>query len=157
MIQIRKAKENDLEYIASFPLTPDELFFFYPKAVFPLTQEQLLANFLTRQGNTVIVQGDTIAGFANYVSVDLANSATIGNVIINPELRGSGLGKILISHMESSARTLYGVKRINIACFNSNTAGLIFYHKLGYVPYSGEKRINQRGEPVYLIFLSKYL
>lgn len=155
MILFRKAKAEELDVVGGFLTTPDELFFFFPKAVFPLTSDQLMPNFLTRKGNTVIIAENRVVGFANFISVSEGGAATIGNVAIDPDLRGRGLGKELINHMEASAKTEYGVKQVLIPCFSTNTAGLHFYHKLGYAPYSGEPRVDQNGNPVYLIYFAK--
>ncbi len=154
-MQFKEAKAIDLESVVGFLTTPDELFFFHPKATFPLTVDQLLPNFQSRKGNTVIIVDGKVAGYANFISISDGNLATIGNVVVDPKLRGTGLGKALINRMETSAKALYGAKQIFIPCFNTNTAGLLFYHKLGYVPNSGEPRINQNGDPVYLIYLAK--
>lgn len=154
-MQFKEAKEKDFERIAGFLVTPDELFFFHPKAIFPLTADQLLPNFQSRKGNTVLIADGEIAGFANFISVTDGISATIGNVVVDPDRRGTGLGKALIDYMETSAKALFDVKKIFIPCFNTNTAGLCFYHKLGYVPNSGEPRFNQDGDSVYLIYFAK--
>lgn len=157
MIRFREAKEDDLGCVAGFLATPNELFFFHPRAVFPMTVQQLVPNYRSREGNTVIIAGDKVAGFANFISVSEGNSATIGNVAVDPQQRGKGLGSELICHMEALAKTMYEVRKIQIPCFNTNTAGLLLYHKLGYVPCSGEPRVNQNGDPVYLIYLVKTL
>jgi len=157
MIEFRKAKEEDLGCVAGFLATPDELFFFHPKADFPMTAQQLLPNYRSRKGNTVIIAEGRVSGYANFISVSEGNSAIIGNVVVDPRLRGKGLGRELISHMEALAKSTYGVRQIQIPCFNTNTSGLLFYHKIGYVPYSGEPRVNQNGDPVYLIYFGKKL
>lgn len=154
-MNFRPAQEQDLARVAGFATTADELFFVHPTATFPLTAQQLLPNFQQRKGNTVILHQDQVAGFANYINVIEGDSATIGNVIIDPAQRGRGIGKDLLTEMARHAKASYGVTRTVIPCFNTNTAGLHFYHSLGYVPFKGEPRTDWKGDAVFLIYLSK--
>lgn len=151
----RPAREDDLPIIANFATTAEELFYVHPTAHFPLTAEQLLPNFNNRKGNTVVEHEGKVAGFANFISVSDGDTATIGNVIIDPERRGKGIGKALLEEMARRAQQEHGVRHTLIPCFNTNTYGLHFYHSLGYVPCKGEPRKNQKGEPVFLLYLSK--
>lgn len=156
-LSFRPAQQSDLITIGAFATSADELFYVHPTAKFPLTAEQLLPNFQNRKGNTVVEVDGKVAGFANYISVIENDSATIGNVIINPALRGKGIGKALLMEMERKAAQEYGAQHTIIPCFNTNTYGLHFYHSLGYVPFKGEPRTDHKGETIFLIYLKKTL
>ena len=45
----------------------------------------------------------------------------------------SGLGKRLMGYVQSTARNIPGVGKAMLTCFKSNTTGLRFYDKLGFV------------------------
>ena len=156
-MDFRPARTEDLSIVAGFISQPDELFYVHPTATFPLTAEQLLPNFHSRKGNSVIVVGGQVTGFANYIAVAEGESATIGNVVIDPGQRGTGIGKALLQAMERQAKECYGVTHTIIPCFNTNTYGLHFYHSLGYVPFKGEPRKDQQGRGIFLLYLSKCL
>ncbi len=156
-MELRAARESDLAIIADFATSAEELYFVHPSARYPLTAHQLLPNFQQRKGNSVITHEGAVIGFANYINVIEGESATIGNVIIDPAQRGRGAGKALLLAMERMAKEQYQVRLSIIPCFNTNTYGLHFYHNLGYVPCKGEPRLDQNQQPVFLIYLQKPL
>ena len=138
MIQAYKHREivpEDLTIICNFPQDENELFFMYPKAIFPLTIDQIKSSIDSRFDSTVILYEETIIGFANFYEVIKEQYCSIGNVIVNPIYRGKGVGTFLINIMEKKAINKYKVKEMHISCFNQNVTGLLLYYKLGYVPY----------------------
>jgi ribosomal protein S18 acetylase RimI-like enzyme len=151
----REINNEDIETICSFPQNETELYFCFPKAVFPLTVDQLGSSIDNRFDSTVIIALNTIAGFANFYEAEKDKHCSIGNVIINPLYRGKGVGECLIKTMEDKAISKYNAKEIHISCFNANVAGLLLYNKLGYSPYEIEKRFDKHSVPVALIKLRK--
>ena len=153
----REVITDDLPLICSFPQNEIELFFMFPKAVFPLTIDQLKSSVDSRFDSTVILFNDAIIGFANFYEVLENQYCSIGNVIVNPVFRGKGVGAYLINTMEKKAVSKYKVKEIHISCFNQNVTGLLLYYKLGYIPYDIEKRLDKKSIPVALIKLKKII
>jgi len=153
----REVTSDDLPIICNFPQDEIELYFMFPKAVFPLTIDQLKSSINCRFDSTVIFYIDTIIGFANFYEVFETQYCSIGNVIVNPLFRGKGAGAYLINTMEKIAVSKYNVKEIHISCFNQNVTGLLLYYKLGYVPYDIEKRLDKKSIPVALIKLKKII
>lgn len=153
----RNVDFRDLEIICRFPQDENELFFMFPKANYPLTIEQLQASIDSRYDSTVIIVDNQVIGFANFYEANMDEHCSIGNVIINPDYRGKGVGKYLIQTMENIAINKYNVKEIHISCFNQNLAGLLLYSKLGYQPYDIEKRLNKYSFPVALINMKKII
>jgi ribosomal protein S18 acetylase RimI-like enzyme len=82
---------------------------------------------------------------------------SIGNIIVNPLFRGKGVGRYLIGVMENITITKYKVKETRISCFCTNLNGLILYHKLGYIPFGLEERLDKKSMPIMLIKLKKEL
>ncbi len=156
-LSYRPMEEGDLKKICTFPQQQEELFFMFPKAVFPLTPDQLKTAAENRHDSTVILRDGEIVGFANFYEIEKERYCSIGNVIVNPQLRGRGIGRFLIETMEYIGWKKYNVSEFHISCFNTNTKGILLYSKLGYKPYEIEKRFNPKNEPVALIKLRKVI
>lgn len=152
-VTYRPVEERDIPRICSFARDEDELFFFFPAASWPLTPEQLRNSIAQRCDSTVIERDGQVVGFANFYRWAIEGTCTIGNVIIAPEARAGGLGARLIGQMIHIARSKHRAAEVTLSCFNSNVAGLLFYPKLGFVPYAIEERKNKQDERVALIHL----
>lgn len=153
----REATKNDFEELCHFPQNAEELFFMFPKAEYPLTPNQLNLVVENRFDSTVIMQNDKIIGFANFYEVIKDNYCSIGNVIVKPEYRGTGIGEYLILTMERIGVKKYNISETHLSCFNTNTVGILLYSKLGYKPYEIEKRTNEKNQSFALIKMKKIL
>lgn len=151
----RAVELYDLETISKFPQDENELYFMYPKAIFPLTANQLQTAIESRFDSTVVLLEHIVVGFANFYEAKAGQYCSIGNVIVNPLFRGKGAGVYLIGIMESIAVKKYHATEIHLSCFNQNVTGLLFYNKLGYVPYEMEKRLDKKSVPIALIKMKK--
>ena len=149
----RTAEERDIPRVCSFAQTEQDLFFFFPAATWPLTHEQLRESIAKRSDSTVIERDGQVVGFANFYLWETQGTCTIGNVIVDPEARGTGVGAALILHMIEIARSRHQAAEVTLSCFNSNVAGLLLYPKLGFVPFAIEARKNKLDERVALIHL----
>ncbi|KAG9240455.1 acyl-CoA N-acyltransferase [Calycina marina] len=80
---------------------------------------------------------------------------------LKPELQGTGLGSVLMGHLEEIAAKIPGTERAMLTCFLANERGVRFYEKLGYVKYeySPEPRILRNGTraEVEYIIMSKHI
>ncbi|KAK9779766.1 hypothetical protein SCAR479_03373 [Seiridium cardinale] len=79
---------------------------------------------------------------------------------LKPEMRGTGLGKTLISHQESIARHTPTIEKVMLTCFMRNLDAFEFYKKLGFEidPISPEPRKLRFGKesvPDYVIMSKK--
>ncbi|QZI71684.1 GNAT family N-acetyltransferase [Pseudomonas protegens] len=152
-VTFRPVDPTDIARICSFVRNPQELFFFFPAARWPLTPQQLQDSIDQRSDSTVIEHEGQVAGFANFYRWENAGTCTIGNVIVDPEVRGAGLGAQLIGQMIHLARSQHQAREVTLSCFNNNVAGLLLYPKLGFVPFAIEERKNKEQERVALIHL----
>ncbi len=139
MFRHRPAEPGDLPLIASFPQSEEELFFLFPRAVFPLTAEQMAAELPHRSDATVVEWKHAVAGYANFYRWERSCCA-IGNVVVAPQARGHGIGSYLIRTMIDLARNKYDAEEIQVSCFNRNTEALLLYTKLGFAPFDIEIR-----------------
>ncbi|QMV44704.1 GNAT family N-acetyltransferase [Cohnella cholangitidis] len=135
MYHYRDATLADFQLIASFPQSKEELFYMYPKGTFPLTAEQLADAAYRRLSLTVAMDSDDIVGYSNLYNVAAGEDCWIGNVIIKPTSRGTGAASFLIQTMINRAAEEHQAKNVHLVCHNANSRALLFYHKLGFVPY----------------------
>ena len=117
----RTVEVSDLKRICQLPKDEEELFFMFPKAEYPLTERQLEFAINSRFDSTVILFNNIIVGFANFYEVKKSQYTSIGNVVIDANYRNLGIGKYLIHTMEQIAIEKYGVSRLYLSCFNTNT------------------------------------
>jgi RimJ/RimL family protein N-acetyltransferase len=149
----RPLEEKDIAVVCDMPQSVDELFYMFPKAVFPLTPEQLNDAIEQRSDNTVIELDGEVVGFANFSRYDFRGRCSMGNVIIAPNARSKGVGRYMIGCMMELAFTKHEAKELTASCFNHNVPGLLFYPKLGFKPFAIEERLDKRGARVALVHL----
>ncbi|WP_205297651.1 GNAT family N-acetyltransferase [Pantoea sp. Cy-639] len=84
---------DDIPTICQFPQGPDELFYMFPKATYPLTPAQLADTIAQRSGSTVIEGDGVIVGFANLYKAQYRGICALGNVVVAPAARGKGVAR----------------------------------------------------------------
>lgn len=100
VLKVRSVSESDIFEIYSFAkkmLTSP--IFFFPKASFPLTPDQLSSAINQRSDSTVIEEQSVVLGFANFYRWGLQSICSIGNVVVSPDARNRGVAKLLMEHM----------------------------------------------------------
>jgi ribosomal protein S18 acetylase RimI-like enzyme len=147
----RLFQKDDLSTICTFPQNAEELFFMFPKASFPLCEEELSAAIAGRADSTVVELDGAPVGFANFYRFEPRGRCSIGNVIVSPSVRRRGVATRLIRHMLGLAYGKYDAAEVTVACFNANAAALLLYPKLGFAPFAIEERFDPRGQRVALI------
>ncbi|AZN41139.1 GNAT family N-acetyltransferase [Paenibacillus albus] len=133
MFTSRPLEESDLARICTFVQNEEELQYFYPAAKFPLTPEQIVEKVQTRQLPTCILHENEVVAFANLYQVE-DKSCFLGNVIIAPAFRGRGAAAFLLETMIDQAKARFGITVMKLITHNTNTRGLIFYRKHGFIP-----------------------
>jgi RimJ/RimL family protein N-acetyltransferase len=147
----RPARTADIPTICCFPQGPDELFYMFPKATYPLTPAQLSAAIAQRSGSTVVEGEGVILGFANFYKAEHAGVCALGNVVVASVARGRGVARYLVHSMIALARDEFAAREVWVSCFNHNTAGLLLYPQLGFQPFAIEERQAPDGRRVALI------
>ncbi|MDH0097915.1 GNAT family N-acetyltransferase [Ectopseudomonas hydrolytica] len=156
-LQHRPATAADLGEVVGFPQNAEELFFCYPKAVWPLNVGQLAAAIAERRDSTVVELGGRIAGFANFYQWQHGEFCALGNLMVAPWARGQGVAQYLVEVMENLARERYKVPLMKVSCFNANAGGLLLYSRLGYNAVGIVERRAPDGSRVALVQLEKPL
>ncbi len=144
---------SDAQVIAKWPGSRRELFYFFPKADYPLMPEMLLKESERRIHPTVVTLSGKPAGYGNFLYKKGKEEAAIGNLIVNPVFRKKGVAHFLMETLMKVAFSVFNVVQVKISCFNTNTEGLLLYHKLGFVPAGWEVRQDYRGDKFVLIHM----
>lgn len=153
----RPVQPSDIPAICCFPQGPDELFYMFPKATYPLTPVQLTDAIAQRNGSTVVEGGGMVLGFANFYKAEHDGVCALGNVVVAPAARGHGVASYLVTAMIELAREQFAAREIWVSCFNHNTAGLLLYPQLGFVPFGIEERQAPDGKRVALVQMRQVL
>lgn len=152
-MDFRKATTGDFDAIVGLVPTEEELFLVYPKGKHPFTVEQVHSLAESRKELTVAVENGGVIGFANLYDVHQGQWAFIGNVVVAKAYRGRGIGRLLVAHMIHQAFDLYHVGEVRISVFNSNTAALLLYKGMNFIPYAIEERSDPSGLRAGLIHM----
>ena len=155
ILQHRPVKADDIKTICRFPLNAQELFYMFPKAQYPLTEAQLSNAITQRFDSTIVEAGNSIVGFANFYRAETGGVCCIGNVIVAQQARGQGVATFIVETMTALAFERYDAKEVQISCFNENTAGLLLYPKLGFLPFAVEERTALDGRRLALIHMTR--
>ena len=154
MCEFKEAIEDDFEGICRLIRSEDELFKVYPGSHYPLTIDQVRELSKFRKDLTVAVdEVRNVLGFANLYNFEPGKTAFVGNVVIDPDYRGKGLGKSIVSHMLQKAFGKYNLPEVQISVFSENTPALLLYSGFGFIPYGIEERRDPRGRKVALVHM----
>ncbi len=155
MYSHRAFKAADARIVAEFPQSEEELFYFFPKAEFPLQPEVLLEEAKRRSFPIVVMMDQDLAGYGNFIHAEYGKFCVLGNVVVNPAKRKMGVASYLVETLAAIAFHELKARYVKISCFNNNTAGLLLYHKSGFVPEGMEMRQKRDGRRVALIHMYK--
>lgn len=135
------ATTEHFQGISALVPTAEDLYRIFPNATFPLDKAQLTQLKAQRKELTVLMEGERVIAFANLYKVKENQSAFIGNVIVAKSHRGQGIGQAIILYMRDLCINKYAAQ-VHLSVFSFNTEALLLYTKLGFKPYSIERRIN---------------
>ncbi len=74
------------------------------------------------------------------------HKALLGGMYVAPEARGNRIGKALLEHTLSYARTMDGLEEVTLAVTVGNNAARRLYLGAGFVPYGVEPRYIKLGK-----------
>lgn len=91
--------------------------------------------------------GDRLVGLAGFRPLDREKTRHRGDiwgVYVAPDSRGSGLGRRLLEHVLTHARTQ--VRQVHLAVTATNIAGVRLYESLGFTRYGTEPQALRVGD-----------
>ncbi|MHC6227266.1 GNAT family N-acetyltransferase [Pseudomonas sp. X10] len=153
----RPVHTNDIATLCCFPQGPDELFYMFPRASYPLTPAQLSEAIAQRSGSTVVEGDGVVLGFANFYKAEHGGICALGNVVVAPAARGKSVARYLVQQMIELARREFEAREVWVSCFNHNTAGLLLYPQLGFAPFAIEERLGPGNQRVALIQMKQLI
>lgn len=133
--RIRAASEADLDAMTGligrlFALEPDFIFD-------PVKARRALGQLLAKQDAALWVadQGDRVVGMCTaQILVSTAEGGAVAwveDVVVSPDLRGNGIGQLLLEAVNSWAKRR-GVSRLQLLVDQENSPALDFYHRLDW-------------------------
>ena len=149
----RPLADVDIPRICRFPRDREELYFLFPRAVWPLTPEQVRDSLALRRDPTVVLSNGEVVGYANFATFDEGHSASLGNVSVAPWARRTGVAKHLLRVMMNRAFGHHGLPELLLRCFNTNTPALLLYAGLGFAPIAIDERTAPWGDRFALFTL----
>ena len=152
MIQTRFLSFSDIPDILSLPKNKNELLYAFPHSQFPLTADHFYSVINTRKESTVAILNNSICGILSLYDIKEGKECFIGNLMVDYEKRLQGIGRVLIETISEIAIRKYSVKRLKISCWAENNSALLFYKKLGFLPYDViDKKIENKKIAVLLL------
>ncbi len=149
----RTFQAHDAQGICAFIQSAEELFFFFPKAEFPLTSKQVIDSARERESPTVAILDDQIVGYVNFIEARPNLYCTLGNLVVSSARRRIGVATFLVHIMIQKAREQYAARFVRASCFSHNTAAYQLYHGMGFTPTNMAQRQTPDGEVVLLVNL----
>ena len=78
--------------------------------------------------------GGRLVGIADLAfGYPMAQDAYIGLLLLDPALRGQGLGAVMVARLDAMARA-QGANRLLVAVLEANPRGLAFWQRCGFAP-----------------------
>jgi len=152
-MRLRPAEKQDYSAICALITSAEELFLIFPRGKYPFSMDQLQRLAQERMALTVMEDNKRIVGFANLYDHNPDEWIFIGNVVVEKQRRGEGLGKRIIEHMLDLAFTRYRVKETRISVFSNNLPALLMYSRFGFKPYDIEERVDVTNQRVALLHM----
>ncbi len=121
----------------------------------PLPLEQVARRLDDTSGNSVSfgawLDGQLVGIVSLFRSPRLKtrHKAILGGMYVSPEARGNSIGKALLGHTLSYARTMDGLEDVTLAVTVGNNAARRLYLGAGFVPYGVEPRYIKLGNQYF--------
>jgi ubiquinone/menaquinone biosynthesis C-methylase UbiE/N-acetylglutamate synthase-like GNAT family acetyltransferase len=157
MYTFRQAVEEDFSAIASLPQNAQEAYYMFPRGTWPLQAEELYRASLERELAIVMERNGELMGYCSLYHVAEGDAAWLGNVIVSPAARASGASAELIGYMTKQGREAYRLKELHLVCHSSNVRAMLFYRRLGFLPYDVAKTDDWQGNRIARILMKRTL
>jgi ribosomal protein S18 acetylase RimI-like enzyme len=105
--------------------------FFHPHP-FTRSEAERLCNYTGEDLYYAVIFGSKILGYGMLRGWDEGYSMPSLGILIKTEMRGQGIGKLLILHLHAAAR-LRGAEQIRLKVYQANSIAIKMYEELGYI------------------------
>lgn len=149
----RAVRPEDHRRLVEFVAGRKEQFLVFPGSRHPFSVRQFAALLEQRIEPTVLLVDEQVAGFGCLYKLRAPRSVYIGNVMIDPDRRGQGLGRRMVLQLIDVAFRRYEVEQVRVSIFAHNTGALLACTRGGFRPYAVRERLDPNGNPVALLHL----
>ncbi|WP_052190812.1 GNAT family N-acetyltransferase [Chitinibacter sp. ZOR0017] len=154
--RLRRATLDDLSLIVSWPQTPTELRFLFPRAEWPAEPLKLLQHLAGHEDGFVVCNDEHVLGYASLYNAKHQGRAWIGHLIVNPRARRMGVARYLVCALTTIAQERHRCSEMATICFANNQGAYDFYHALGFRSEGWETRLDHRNEGVKVYRLVRH-
>jgi RimJ/RimL family protein N-acetyltransferase len=135
MIGLQKFDHADYQQLISWISTEELLMQFAgPGFIFPLTIEQLNTSLSDKNRHAfkiVDTKKESVIGHAEVYVTE--QTAYLGKIHIHKDLRGMGIGQLIVRKLLDFAFTELGQSRVELNVFDWNVGAINCYQKVGFV------------------------
>ncbi|QLG89468.1 GNAT family N-acetyltransferase [Chitinibacter bivalviorum] len=153
--RLRRATLDDLSAIVSWPQTPTELRYLFPRASWPAEPLQLLEHLAGHEDGFVVCDEDRVLGFASLYNTKHNGRAWIGHLVVHPRARRMGVARYLVCALSTIAQDRHQAIEMATICFANNQSAYDFYHNIGFRNEGWETRIDHKGDALKVYRLTK--
>ena len=141
MIDLLPFTEADIDRVLPWITSREELYFWTAYSFgFPLTREHLLQHMkeCAERGDRILYKAvlseqGTVFGYIEHGAIDRRNNALrIGRVLIDPALRGRGLGAAMMRAAVDLAFEKLDMHRVELGVFENNPGAIACYERVGF-------------------------
>ena len=154
MLNIRRAEANDVALILTFIRALAEYEHLSRSMV--ATEQDLLRDGFGAEPKfrCVIAEWDRApVGFAlyfyNYSTFQGRPGIFLEDLFVNPEFRGKGIGRALLSALLEKARTLPGLEQVDLTVSAQQVAAKTLYRSLGFETFGVERAALKIGDQYF--------
>lgn len=106
-----------------------------PGVAYPLAPEAFAQalQLSQRPGWVLLDARDQCVGFGQYWPTT-AGTLHLGRIIVSPQARGRGLGRVLMQALMGQALQSAGVEQLTLRVYRDNVAAVTLYRDLGFQP-----------------------
>ena len=141
MYQLEKfTRENISQLISWIPDAKALLIWSGSGYDWPIDRDQLeqtllkANNFNSKYFLLKFLSDKSVVGYIEIKKLDSdEKTARIGRLIIDPNMRGKGLGKEIINSLKEYAHSKLGVQTLTLGVFSFNQIAISLYKKIGFI------------------------
>ena len=143
---LREFTKEDADIVRTWLETEEDLYRWSADRFnkFPLSGEDIMQNYGPQKESgrfiplTMVDEDGNVSGhfIIRYPKDDDDSTVRFGFVIVDPSIRGKGLGKEMLRLGIEYCKTIPGVKRIDLGVFENNPVARRCYESVGFKQYA---------------------
>lgn len=135
MVTIRECKTEDIKTILSWNESTEAFLKQWSNFTYPLAEEQYIDRINSEDFYVFSIEHDgTLAGTVQIYRIDKEKrTARVGCYLINPQMRGKGIGTSALDLLSAYAFKNMEVDTLESSVFDYNVGAIKCYQKVGFV------------------------